>query len=180
MKFIRCSTKKKNVGFEIGFFSSNCITCLAKKYWNAGLVFQRMKREEFKTEEKCDHVLFNIPCQMSKRISENTRRDSFQNEIRKKLLLFLKNAYSSIRKYWEKGASIILCLLIQIKYFILFVLYKRFVWELIALDFLFSLLGEGYKVTWCDINPFRHVSMKRKRKTWSGMSRRRMKQIIAL
>ena len=60
--------KEKNVGFEIGFFSSNCITCLAKTYWNAGLVFQRMKREEFKTEEKCDHVLFNIPCQMSKRI----------------------------------------------------------------------------------------------------------------
>ena len=52
--------KEKNVGFEIGFFSSNCITCLAKKYWNAGLVSQRMKREEFKTEEKCDHVLFNI------------------------------------------------------------------------------------------------------------------------
>ena len=85
---------KENVGFQIGFFSSNYNTCLVKKYWNAWLVFQRKKRE-FKTEEKCDHVLFNIPCQMSKRISENTRRDSFQNEIRKKLLLFLKNAYNS-------------------------------------------------------------------------------------
>ena len=61
----------------------------SQKYWNAGLVFQRMKREEFKTEEKCDHVLFNIPCQMSKRIQKNTRRDSLQNEIREEKIAFV-------------------------------------------------------------------------------------------
>lgn len=152
----------------------------SQKYWNAGFVFQRKSKSlRQKRNVIMFFLTFHVKCQ--KEFQKNTRRDSFQNEIRKRLLLFLKNAYNSnIKKYWEKGASIILCLLIRIKYFILFVLYKRFVWELIALDFLFSLLREGYKVTWCDINPFRHVSMKRKRKTWSGMSRRRMEQIIAL
>ena len=42
-------------------------------------------------------------------------------------------------------------------------LYKRFVGDLIALDFVIS-LKRSYKVTWCDINPFRHVSMNNREK----------------
>ena len=59
--------------------------------------------------------------------------------------------------------SIISYLPINIKYFILFMLYKRFVGDLIALDFVIS-LKRSYKVTWCDINPFRHVSIKKREK----------------
>ena len=150
----------------------------SQKYWNAGFVFQRKSKTlTQKRNVSMFFLTFHVKCQ--KEFQKIPEEIVFRMRY-EKLLLFLKNAYNSNIKKMREGASIILCLLIRIKYFILFVLYKRFVWELIALDFLFSLLREGYKVTWCDINPFRHVSMKRKRKTWSGMSRRRMEQIIAL
>ena len=40
---------------------------------------------------------------------------------------------------------------------------------LIALDFVLASWRRNYKVTRCDINPFRHVSMSEVEKTWSGM-----------
>ena len=52
-------------------------------------------------------------------------------------------------------------------------LYKRFVGDLIALDFVIS-LKRSHKVTWCDIYPFRHVSMnKEKNMKWNDQKKKR-------
>ena len=41
---------------------------------------------------------------------------------------------------------------------------KDFVGDLITLDSVISSLKRSYKVAWCDINPFRHVSMNKREK----------------
>ena len=57
-------------------------------------------------------------------------------------------------------------------------LYKRFVGDLIASDFMIS-LKRSYKVTWYDINSFRHVSMNKREKhevEWSEEEKNRLER----
>ena len=61
----------------------------SQKYWNAGFVFQRKSKSlRQKRNVIMFFLTFHVKCQ--KEFQKNTRRDSFQNEIRKNCFCFLK------------------------------------------------------------------------------------------